>query len=383
MKRISLVAHLADLTGSQMVLADVAQAVIGSGVDTEVICPAEGPFTERLSQFGIPWRVIQSPLSAYSEQEGIVNKISVAQRRLRYVRQLRQHLIEFQPDLVVVNSMMNFYGGIAARSAGLSTVFFVHEIPPVTLLNRFKAGVVERCAHAIIAPSIANASWFRPETQQLKFHYVPLAVDLERFAMSADRRNRARQNLSLDAEHFAVGMICHITPNKRVEDFLKAAQIASRESPQCRFFVVGSPDVHATAYYQEMQEFVETNDLQGVVTFLPHTNAIEDILAAFDLLALCSRSESSPRVLLEAMAASVPVIATSVGGVPDLLGNGKFGVLVPPQNPNQLARGILDMMRDRKIKERYATLALEVVRRQHNRKLFNASVLKVLNEVGS
>ena len=84
------------------------------------------------------------------------------------------------------------------------------------------------------------------------------------------------------------------------------------------------------------------------VRFLGTRSDIPELLYQADMFVLSSDCEGLPLVLLEAMAAGVPVIATAVGGVPEVLGYGKYGILVPPGNAEALAKAIVELAKDEK-----------------------------------
>jgi glycosyltransferase involved in cell wall biosynthesis len=89
---------------------------------------------------------------------------------------------------------------------------------------------------------------------------------------------------------------------------------------------------------------VETLDLQQAVTFLGERADARQIIGALDLLVLPSLTEGLPNVVLEAFAYKTPVVATAVGGVPELVKDGETGWLVPPRDPHALAQAILDAL---------------------------------------
>jgi glycosyltransferase involved in cell wall biosynthesis len=95
-----------------------------------------------------------------------------------------------------------------------------------------------------------------------------------------------------------------------------------------------------------LQRQIVEQGLQGDVVIAGFRNDLDRLLSWFDLLVLPSFTEGMPNVVLEAMAAGVPVVATAVGGTPEAVADGETGWLVPPGNPAELARRIIDVLSD-------------------------------------
>jgi len=146
-----------------------------------------------------------------------------------------------------------------------------------------------------------------------------------------------------------VGHVARLTAVKDQESLLRAFVRVRRSRPEARLVIVGDGELrdHLTALSVEL-------GLEESVRFLGFRSDVERVLRAFDLFVLCSSTEGLPISLLEAMAAGRPVVATSVGGIPDLLRNGAAGVLVPPHSPEALADAILKLLSDPSARASYA-----------------------------
>ncbi len=126
--------------------------------------------------------------------------------------------------------------------------------------------------------------------------------------------------------------------------------------------------------------------LEGRVLFLGVRNDVPKLLAASDVLVLSSEYEGVPLTVLEAMAAGKPVIATAVGGVPELVEDGVTGILVPPRNPEALAQGILRLAKDADLRQRMGKAAqqwaLERFDIARTAREYEALYLRLLREWG-
>lgn len=373
---IHLVAHLSDLSGSQLVLLDVIRAINHPPHDILVICPSKGPFSERLDALGVKWLEVRHPLVALREQPGLLSRWGLIQERLNYVAALRRQFKQRRPDLVLINTTMNPYAGLAARAAGRHAVYFVHEVLPPTAMNRFKCKIVQWSSDLILAPAKANGAMFPSAIRTGKFIQLPLGIDLQRFETTPEKRQAARHQLEIRPNEKVIGTVCHITRNKGVHVVLQAVRTLAAQAPEIRLLIAGSPDPHARDYFEELNAYVDEHDMRGIVKFLPHVDRIEDIYAGLDVFVLASEMESSPRVILESMSASVPVVATAVGGVPELIDNDR-GWLVTPNSPELLARTIEEVLGEASNNQKTMT-ALKYVRERHNLGSFEENVRKHL-----
>jgi glycosyltransferase involved in cell wall biosynthesis len=177
----------------------------------------------------------------------------------------------------------------------------------------------------------------RPEC----FTVMPLGLDLDPLLTCENLRGQLRTEIGIPAEAPLVGIVARLVPIKRHEWFLEAAAQVVQEFPTCQFLLVGDGERH-----QELRALVGQFHLDGQVHFLGWRYDLARIYADLDVAALTSANEGLPVSLIEAMAAGRPVVSTRVGGVPDLVEDGKTGLLVPPDEPTALAEAICTLLSD-------------------------------------
>jgi glycosyltransferase involved in cell wall biosynthesis len=143
----------------------------------------------------------------------------------------------------------------------------------------------------------------------------------------------------MPAEAPLVGIVGRLVPIKDLGTFLEAAARLRASHPEARFAVVGDgeerPRLEATALRL---------GLAGVVHFFGWRRDLAAVYGDLTAVVNCSLNEGTPVALIEALAAGRPVVATRVGGTPDVLGGGARGALVPPSDPDALARAIADVL---------------------------------------
>jgi len=177
--------------------------------------------------------------------------------------------------------------------------------------------------------------------------------ELAAFQYSGDRGIRVVYNgvrqISLpdrpQAAEFRIGAIGRISPEKGQAEFLRAARIVYNAAPQCRFLICGAPlfsDPAAMRYCASLEVLAE-----GLpVEFAGWTDDVEGVLATLDLLVVPSAAiDATPRVILEAFAAGVPVVAFASGGIPEIVEQAVTGLLVEERSPKALACAIRDLLR--------------------------------------
>lgn len=191
--------------------------------------------------------------------------------------------------------------------------------------------ISERLREELIGYRIAPAE---------KIRVVPLGLPLDQFFDLDAKRGILRSELGYSTDTPLVGMIGRLVPIKRHELFLEAARAITVDNPQVRFLIVGDGERRA-----ELQEMAADLGLADVVRFTGWRADLPVIYADLDVVVIASRNEGTPVSIIEAMAADVPVVSTAVGGVPDLLCEGKFGELVEPENAKALAQGIRKALR--------------------------------------
>jgi glycosyltransferase involved in cell wall biosynthesis len=145
-----------------------------------------------------------------------------------------------------------------------------------------------------------------------------------------------------------------LRPQKALDILVRAAQLVHGALPEARILIVGDgPERDAlTALVQEL-------GLAGVVVFAGVRTDVGDLLAASDIVASSSAFEGSPLALMESLGAGKPVVATRVGGVPEIVRDGLEGLLVPPGDPTALADALLTLLRDSGLRDRMGAAGRE------------------------
>ena len=176
------------------------------------------------------------------------------------------------------------------------------------------------------------------EVSPERIRLIPRGVDLTRFSYHPPRRNQEGE--------FTVGIIGRITPLKGHIDFIRAISRLVRTFPKIRAVIVGEAPPEKARYKQELELLVKRLGLHQTIQWIGTSYDIPKVLSGMDLLVLASRTpEAFGRVIIEAGASGVPVVATRVGGVIDILSDGKEGLLVPPEDPLALSDAMVKILK--------------------------------------
>ena len=182
-----------------------------------------------------------------------------------------------------------------------------------------------RFAHRVVANSSAAAQQLVTEgVRPARIRVIPNGVHLDR---AVPRPSRPHVQ--------TIVTVANLRQEKAHEVLIDAAAMLTRRRPNLRFLIVGDGPRRAA-----LETLVDERGLRGNVEFTGHRDDVPAVLAEADLFVLPSRSEAFPNAAIEAMAAGLPVIASAVGGLLDLIESHRTGVLVPPDNPTALAGAI-------------------------------------------
>ena len=172
-----------------------------------------------------------------------------------------------------------------------------------------------------------------------------------------------------------VGLIGRLSIEKGIDIFLRAAAHVLVEFPSARFVVVGDgPDK------DKLEQLVDQLKIRGSVSMLGRRSDMPSVYASLNVMVSSSRQEGLPIAILEGMASGLPLVASAVGEVSSVVVNGQTGVLVPPENVDSLAEGILRLLRDPDMRTRFGTAAKHRVEEEYSAARMTADYLRVYAE---
>lgn len=224
------------------------------------------------------------------------------------------------------------YAVLAAWRSRIPVIWHVRIVDPDPWLDR----LLLRMSRAVVANSAAAAGRFRGRSAATKVHVVPNGVDLDRFRPGA-ADPELKKAIGLPPESPVVVYIGRLEHGKGPDLFLQAARAVRQALPQTRFLLVGDGPMRAALE-------ADAHDGSLCAAFVGHQPDPVPFLRLAAAVVVPSRQEAFGRVLIEAMAAEVPVVAARVGGIPEVCVDGRTGLLVPPGDPVALAGAIVNTL---------------------------------------
>jgi len=313
-----------ELGGQERVALDLAKAQHEEGDTVMVVSiapPPDGPIAEQLQKAGV--RTMTVP-----KRRGLDPWLPL---RLAAV------LLRAGAEIVHThNPQALIYGAPAGRLAGARVVHTKHGINPDrsrrVWLRRAAARLVD--GYVVVTPALARIA--ADDCDPDRIHVVANGIDTATFVPRPDARSDARRMLDLPQDAWVVGTVGRLAPEK--DQALLVAAMAPHLGEGRRLVIIGDGPERSA-----LDAIVRELNAMPYVRMSGTRSDVAHLLSAFDAFALPSRTEGLPLVLLEAMACALPVVATSVGGIPDLVTSGETGVIVPPGDGPALREALLTL----------------------------------------
>jgi len=247
------------------------------------------------------------------------------------------------PNSYVVGAIATALAGRAKLVLSRVSQNWYHEQLP--LLGFLERHVFHRRVDIAICNSRAIREQLLAEgIPRDKIRLIQNGIEVQAFSHPGRGRSQARKEVGVSDEALVFSSVANFYPYKGHADMLKALNLACDRFPPNWMLLAAGGDIDG--YMNEMGRLCEVLGLSRHVRFLGQWNDIELILRAADIHISASHTEGLPNNVLEAMCASLPVVATAVGGVPDLVTDGQTGFLVPAKNPEQLAHALVQLAHD-------------------------------------
>jgi glycosyltransferase involved in cell wall biosynthesis len=325
---------------------DLASALAGRGIDvTAIYSPGrcDSAFRDhRVSADGVQF--IELPMRRAVH---LLDALDVAQL-IRTIRAAGSF------DLIHAHSSKaGALARLAARWLSIPIVYTPHAFvtldPALGKLKRQFYGRIEhslaRRTSAIIAVSADEAAHARElGIDRAKIHVVHNGIP----PLELPPREAVRARLGLSPEDFVIGFVGRLVPQKAPDMLAEAFSSVARQHPESKLVLIGSGPLEASIR-QQIKALQ-----QGPRVLLLGDTIAPSLLPAFDVFCLPSRYEGMPYVLLEALAAGLPIVATRVGGATTCVAEGENGFIVEPGNASLLARPLLELARDASLRNRLA-----------------------------
>jgi glycosyltransferase involved in cell wall biosynthesis len=357
--KIIYVINRLNVGGASHHVITLAAGLTAKGFETTIVTgrsiAAEGDISEYARDRGV--RLIVMP--SMDRSRGVLSPFKDLWTVVALWRLFRRE----RPDIVHTHTAIGgALGRVAAWLARVpvrvhtfhGNILSGYYVKPLELAFRLVEQALARITTRLIVPTEFQASEMADEFKvapALKFAVVGLGMDLTLFQQEQEA-GAFKREAGIDTDGPLVGIVGRLAPIKNVPRFLEAAKRVLDAKPDVRFAIVGDgPDREA------LERLSMERGLANKVQFCGWVANIGPVLRDLAVLALSSDNEGTPVTIIEAMAAGVPIVATSVGGVPTMLMDGAAGRLVQPGDAGQLADGILAAIDDHDATDRMCAAA--------------------------
>jgi glycosyltransferase involved in cell wall biosynthesis len=253
------------------------------------------------------------------------------------------------------------YGALGARLARAAIVHTKHGANPDLLrrraLRRGAAALVDAYV-AVSKPTAAIARRHR-ECAPTKLRVITNGVEVERYTQSSEARSALRRAFGIPEDAWVIGTVGRLAPEKDHELLIRAVEPLLCE--RCWLVIVGDGPQAA-----ELRDLVERMPARRFVRLTGARDDVDRLLSVFDVFALSSSTEGLPLVVPEAMAAGLPVVSTAVGGLPDVVHEGRTGYLVRPNDEHALRAALRALQDDPERARAMGQLARQVAEEQYS-----------------
>ena len=302
----------------------------------------------------------------------IVTEATVKPRDLTALLKIYRLIRKQRPHIVHTHTAKaGFLGRLAACLAGVPIV--VHTYHGHILHGYYsplKSSILRRMERALsyLTDCIIAVS-DEVKSDLISYHVsppekivvIPLGLELKPFLDCGAYRGAFRNEFGLNNGHKLIGIVGRIVPVKNHQLFLEAAASIAAKDTEARFVIVGDGPLQ-----QDIEQHAIGLGIGNRVIFTSWRQDMPKIYADLDVLVVSSINEGTPVSAIEAMAACCPVVATRVGGVPDLVRDGETGYLVPAGDAKALSAAILRILEDPQTANRMAKIARGIAVQRFN-----------------
>lgn len=269
------------------------------------------------------------------------------------VDEVARHLRASSADILLTSGYKpDLIGWRAARLVGIPVVGIAHGWTGVTWkvkLYEWLDALVMRWMDRVVCVSQATAlRALQAGIPHSKRVVIPNAVDPKPYETLRPEAREIVEGFFASAPQSIIGAVGRLSPEKGMDVLVHAAALVAKQRPEVGFLVFGDGPARA-----QLENLIDREGLAGRFVLAGFCADLPSVLPGLDMIVSPSHTEGLPVALLEAMAAARPIIATAVGGTPEVVIDGETGELIPPNNPPRMAQKIIDLLDDTERRTRY------------------------------
>lgn len=330
---ILFIHHVSTFSGGAEKYLNDLVSVLQKKYKVFFITQEPGPLSERLNGLGVSSSFQKFP--AFRKLKFFLSKWIAVRQLIKFCRWHDIHLICSNCYRVTPYAVM------AARTLKIPSVTIIHDFVSEEKLKNFH---VFDCELLVTVSKSLSQAWESAFKRKIVTIYNGL--DVEKFIREANTGQSFRKEYAIPLGHKIVGMVGNFAPVKRHQLFLEAMKIVSVSFSDVTFVIVGDSLGVENLSLQDLRNEAKKIGLEGKVIFTGNRSDVPNLLKSFDILVSPSSHESFGRVVMEAMAMGVAVVATDSGGPGEIIEDGISGIIRPVDDAPSIAEAVLALLQD-------------------------------------
>lgn len=372
--KIRVLHILSSLTigGAEVNLLELIKHLDSNKIESHIVYTAGGEYESEFLSLGVPCHKIQkSPLNLRSPVSWIMP--------IKLIKYAYSNKI----DIIHAHLFLScFWAIFVAKILKIPLVYHLHSISPLFHpedSHRQKAHpVLEKILLKQISMNIAITKTMFRRLQQLginsnKVTLIHNGIDTAKFKEDLSQNIKRKFHLE---NKLLIGTVSRLDLQKNIQLLLKCVPEIRKKFQNIKFLIVGLGSLD-----EELKQLAKSLFIEDDVIFLGARTDISDILQAIDIFVLPSLYENFPMALLEAMCARKAIIATKVGGIAEMIDNGKEGILIPPDNKEELIGSLKELIPDSKRRLELGRAAYQKVSGQFSSKVTVRKIEEIYKQV--
>jgi len=368
----SLISVMHLISSSGFFGAESVLMTLAKNVQDEKYVPIVGAFKDRRDG-------AQAEIIARARESGLETFLLECSGRfdLWAAFRLRKYLTENKINVLHThNYKADVIGALAARMGGIPIVATAHGFTDMTASVSFYEKLDRLFLRMFFDRVVTVTDKMLPALTPRRKRVIPNGINTDFFNTNIETRDAFRRKYNIREDDMLVGTIGRLSKEKDQIMFLEALEPLMRDEARLKIIIVGSGPKE-----MELKEFVTAKGLSDRVVFTGIIKDVGPVYMALDVFVLSSLTEGVPLTVLEAMASGLPVVATKVGGIPQMIEDGRNGLLIEPRNREALREKIGQLLKDPSRRKSLGASGQAFVRENYSLESMCEAYKKVYDEV--
>lgn len=345
---ILLVSHNLNYEGAPLVQFNICKNLIDKGYNFRVLSPKDGPLKADYENLGIKIIIVD-----FSYEKNLITK----KEYFKFLDNVKEKLYGTSIDIIYSNTIETFWGVKLGEILNIPTIWGIHEsVNFKTYFSTLNYDIIEeaitkfKSATKVVFVSKATEKMYK-DLDTFNFATIKNGVDIDRIETFKTNfnPNKLKEQMKIPNDAVVVSIIGTVCMRKGQKIFVEAANKIIKETNKNIFFnIVGARE---SLYLNEIRQFISDNDINERVNIISECSDVYKYYSISDIFVCASFEESSPLVILEAMAFEIPIVSTDVFGIPELVRDKREALLTSPGDFQKLADLILVLLDNKDLRK--------------------------------